>query len=108
MTTSDPIVEFFLFKRFISSEVLIIFYFLGSIVLPLFALKVAFYMMKRFHIFGQAYESFSKNIWQKLTFRQKVYFSSAFLAMFLFFEILWRMMFEFLIAYMQIRDALVG
>ena len=100
--------DFFLFRKFISEDMLIIFYFLGSIILPLFAWKIVLLVIKKFKIFGSLYDSFSENIWKKLSLKQKIYFISCFLFVFLFCEIVWRMMFEFLIAYMQIRDVLVS
>ncbi|HIP51741.1 MAG TPA: DUF4282 domain-containing protein [Campylobacterales bacterium] len=42
-----------------------------------------------------------------MTLKYKVLFVVLLVMMFLFMQILWRMMFEFLIAYMQIREALV-
>ncbi len=99
--------DFFLFRKFISQDVLIIFYFFGAVVLPFFIWKFYLLIVKKVKIFNSFKDSFSKNIWEKLSIQQKIYFITFFTVMFLFCELIWRMMFEFLIAYMQIRDALV-
>jgi len=47
-------------------------------------------------------------LWNTLSNKQKVKLVLAFLVAFLFMELFWRMLFEFLIAYMQMCDALLA
>ena len=47
-------------------------------------------------------------IWQSLNKKQQIKLVTLFIFCFLFMELFWRMLFEFLIAYMQIRDALLS
>ena len=85
------------FKTFISPYMLYIFYYMGAVLVPLVMLKYSYkiYAFLKIDI---------KRIIPK-EYKFKVY--SVSILMFIFLEILWRMMFEFLIAYLQIRDALV-
>jgi len=45
--------------------------------------------------------------WQALTGKQQFTVMTIFVVSFFFMELFWQMLFEFLIAYTQIRDALV-
>lgn len=76
---------------------LYIFYYMGAVLVPLIMLKYSY----------KLYTFLEINIKEILPkeHKFKVYFIS--ILVFIFLEILWRMMFEFLIAYLQIRDALV-
>ncbi|MEA3371439.1 MAG: DUF4282 domain-containing protein [Campylobacterota bacterium] len=85
------------FKTFISPYMLYIFYYVGAVLVPLVMLKYSY------KIYAFLKIDIKKIIPQE--YRLKVYAVS--ILIFLFLEILWRMMFEFLIAYLQIRDALV-
>ena len=85
------------FKTFISPYMLYIFYYMGAVLVPLVMLKYSY------KIYAFLKIDISKIIPNE--YKLKVYSIS--ILMFIFLEILWRMMFEFLIAYLQIRDALV-
>ena len=85
------------FKTFISPYMLYIFYYMGAVLVPLVMLKYSYKIYAFLEI------DISKIMPNEYKF--KVYSIS--ILMFIFLEILWRMMFEFLIAYLQIRDALV-
>ncbi len=110
--------DFLTFKTFISINVLIIFYYLGSIIFPF----VFWHLLKRFVIHFKAFffqyagEAFTEQVentvkdivWNTLKPAQRKKVIAVFVVLFIFFELFWRMLFEFLIAYMQIRDALVS
>ena len=85
------------FKTFISPYMLYIFYYMGAVLVPLLMLKYSYKIYAFLEI------DIKKIIPDEYKF--KVY--SVSILIFIFLEILWRMMFEFLIAYLQIRDALV-
>jgi len=88
--------DFLLFKKLISIETLIFFYYVGAIVFPFFM----FYM----------YKKNSKNFfWKKFiklnnetpyAEKSKLFFVISLL----FAELFWRLLFEFLISYIQVRD----
>ncbi|MET0049899.1 MAG: DUF4282 domain-containing protein [Candidatus Thiodiazotropha sp.] len=99
--------DFLTFKSFISTEVLIIFYYLGALILPVGMWLVFIWLIRKYELFNTAYENTKAFMWKSLNLRQKTTLVAFFLMSFLFFELFWRMLFEFLIAYMQMRDALL-
>ena len=99
--------DFLTFKSFISTEVLIIFYYLGALILPIGIWLMLTWLIQKYKLFNTAYESGKEIIWKSLNKKQKTKLVAFFIISFLFIEIFWRMFFEFLIAYMQIRDALL-
>jgi len=84
----QEIVDILTFKTLISKQMLFVFYYLGAILVPYFIYK------------------YTKYIYKPLREKTPKVFM-LFIALFIFMEILWRMMFEFLIAFLQIRDALI-
>lgn len=99
--------DFLTFKSFISTEVLIIFYYIGAIIVPVGTWVFLIRLMHKFRILNKIYENREEIIWKLLNVKQKTKFLSFFVSIFIFVELFWRMLFEFLIAYMQIRDALL-
>ncbi|MET0067081.1 MAG: DUF4282 domain-containing protein [Candidatus Thiodiazotropha sp.] len=99
--------EFLSFESFISTEVLIVFYYLGAIILPFGIWLLFAWIIRKYEIVNTAFESTKEVIWNSLKRKQKITFVALFGFAFLFMELFWRMLFEFLIAYMQIRDALL-
>jgi hypothetical protein len=99
--------DFLSFKTFISIEALIVFYYLGAVMLPIGLWLLMSRLMHKFDAFSEASESAKALIWSSLRSEQKIKVLILFLILFLFMELFWRMLFEFLIAYMQIRDVLV-
>lgn len=99
--------DFLTFKSFISTEVLIIFYYLGALILPIGIWLLLTWLIRKYKLFNTAYESGKEIIWKSLNRKQKTKLVAFFITLFLFMELFWRMLFEFLIAYMQMRDALL-
>ncbi|APW66031.1 MULTISPECIES: DUF4282 domain-containing protein [Arcobacteraceae] len=99
--------DFLTFKTFISTEILIIFYYLGAIFLPFITWILLKWAIKRYKLINTSYENIKESLWKTLSKKQQLKFLSFFIILFIFMEIFWRMLFEFLIAYMQIRDALL-
>ncbi len=99
--------DYLTFKKFISSEVLIFFYYFFALIMPLF-----FWVIKNkifeIEFIRNIFPQIKKLTYDNLTFRQKLLFVFIFIFCFLMCEIFLRMFFEFLIAYIQIRDVLVG
>ncbi|HIO92264.1 MAG TPA: DUF4282 domain-containing protein [Leucothrix mucor] len=100
-------VDFLSFKSFISTEVLIIFYYMGAIILPVAAWFFMLWLVQKYKLIGGMYKSGKNAFWQALSSKQKMQLVMFFIVFLIIIELFWRMMFEFLIAYMQIRDALV-
>lgn len=99
--------DFFTFKSFISTEILIIFYYLGALILPIGTWILLIRLIHKYRILNKIYENGEEIIWKSLNTKQKTKFLAFFVSIFVFVELFWRMLFEFLIAYMQIRDALL-
>ena len=99
--------DFLTFERFISTEVLIAFYYIGAIILPVGAWYFVTWLIRKYEFVNVAYEKGKETLWMSLNQKQKGKLAIFFIAVFLFMELFWRMLFEFLIAYMQIRDALL-
>lgn len=99
--------DFLTFKSFISTEVLILFYYIGAIGLPIGLWFLVTWLINKYQFIKTSYENGQQLIWASLTPKQQKQIIAFFIFCLLFMELFWRMLFEFLIAYMQIRDALV-
>jgi len=99
--------DFLTFKTFISTDALIVFYYIGALVLPVGLWILLFWLLRKFKLMNAVFEQGKSMIWETLTGQQKIRLMTLFVVCFLFMELFWRMLFEFLIAYMQIRDALL-
>ncbi len=97
--------DFLTFKTFISPTVLTIMYSFGLFIMPIFTWFVISKVKKYLpsHIIDFKNQAFSQ---MRLQDKVKVILFA--LLMLLCMEICWRMMFEFLIAYMQMHDVLVN
>ena len=100
--------DFLTFKDFISIPVLIAFYYFGVIIFPFFMWIFSTWLMKKYKSIEDTHNKGKTLLWNALSTKQKIKLTAAFLVSFLFMELFWRMLFEFLIAYMQIRDALLA
>ena len=93
----QEITDFLSFKTFISSYMLFVFYYLGAVVVPMIA-----------YIFAKKIYKYPKEtIKNTLPLDYKIKIAVFSIILYIFMEILWRMMFEFLLAFLQMRDALV-
>jgi hypothetical protein len=99
--------DFLTFKSFISTEVLIICYYLGGLILPICVWLLLTWFIRKYKLVNTAYENGKEIIWASLNRKQQTKIVVFFVTLFLFAELFWRMLFEFLIAYMQMRDALL-
>ena len=100
--------DFLTFKSFISTEVLIIFYYIGALVLPVGIWALLKWLIGKYRFLNVTYENGKEIIWTSFNKKQQTKLVAFFIVSFLFMELFWRMLFEFLIAYMQIRDALLS
>lgn len=99
--------DFLTFKTFISTEALILFYYIGAVILPIGMWFLITWLLRKYEIIHIAHQQGKETFWKTLNQKQKRYLIIFFITSFLFLELFWRMLFEFLIAYMQIRDALL-
>ena len=99
--------DFLTFKTFLSIDALIIFYYVGAVFFPVAIWFLTVWLIRRYQLLGGAYKIGKEQIWHLLNKKQKIQLIVFLTLLFLFMELFWRMLFEFLIAYMQMRDALV-
>lgn len=99
--------DFLNFKFLISPYVLIVFYYIGAFGIPLGSWVFATWVKNRYWIVSDVYESGKSAALLMTRKRYRVWFSISLVLIFILLEIMWRMIFEFLIAYLQIRDALL-
>ena len=99
--------DFLTFKSFISIKALIIFYYIGALILPVGIWFLIDWIIQKYDFFDVVYKKGKELIWKSLDKKQQTKLVILFIFFFLFMELFWRMLFEFLIAYMQIRDALL-
>lgn len=94
----QELLNFLTFKSFISNYMLFIFYYVGAILVP----YIGFIYAKKLY-------DYPKETLDAIVPREyKIKILLISMGIFIFLEILWRMMFEFLLAFLQIRDALVA
>ncbi len=108
--SSDFLADFLSFRLLISPAVLLVFYYLGAVAVPL---AIYYYFQKASKAVDQtplsAHKGYLKETLQQSATVQKykgriITFS---VIAFIFLELLWRMLFEFLIAYYQMHNALI-
>lgn len=100
--------DFLSFKYFISIPALIGFYYMGAVIMPVFLWVASIWLVKKYQFIGTLHKKSKEAFLNFLNTKQKILFITLFLTAFLFMQLFWRMLFEFLIAYIQIRDALVS
>jgi hypothetical protein len=103
----ETFVQFLTFKRFISLEVLMAFYYLGAIVLPLMAWGFSLWILAKYQNAATVYQHAKAQLWRTLPWRTQAGLVLGFLVALAFMQLFWRMLFEFLIAYLQIRDSVM-
>jgi len=108
------IIDFLSFKIFISPYVLIICYFIGAFIIPIASFFFVKWLQRKYQpILAPVLNavSFTKDILSELKpfikLKHRILFISVLVFLFISLEIMWRMLFEFLIAYLQMRDALI-
>jgi hypothetical protein len=107
----QSLVDFLSFKTFISPSILLGCYYFGALGFPfVFALFVVWARWKYKAQDMPAQETIAGKsfLWQWVTLPNKALVMALFVLMWLCMEIMWRMMFEFMLAYFQMRDALLG
>lgn len=100
--------DFLTFQTMISQHALLVFYYMGAVVMPVAAWLTALFVLRRIRS-AYAIDGLGKGLLTAtMPRRWRLLALMLFIAAFLFMELMWRMMFEYLIAFMQMRDALVN
>ena len=89
--------DFLTFKTFISINVLIMFYYLGAVVLPFGIWYLSRWLSGKYQMVDEFQQQIIKKgkylFWNKLNQQQKLKLLAIFIILFLFMEIFWRMLF---------------
>ena len=98
-------IDFLTFKTFITPSLLIVIYYFGAIVIPVLSWYFSRWIMKKY--FREAAKKINETIQTHTTTQQRIVIYLLFILCLLCMEIGWRVMFEFLIAYFDMHDALM-
>ena len=91
MTRNNTFLDFLTFERFITQDILIVFYYMGVFFLPI----LLWYYRKNIKILYNAYTAKNKGLHLTLA-----------LLLFLFMQMIWRMIFEAMIGYFDMHNYL--
>lgn len=94
--------DFLTFQTFITPTLLIIMYYIGALIIPLLSWYFVRWIKKVY-----LSEKVKTSVVIHTTAKQRLIIFSIFFICFLCMEILWRVMFEFFIAYFDMHDALM-
>lgn len=124
--------KFFTFDTFISENALTIFYAIGVFLIPIVMWIVLFWVLKRYKFLERLSKNSVKAIsvmvivwlikkikifdkylerkitWKNFSWVQKIKVVGLFLVLVFFAELFYRILFEYLIAFMQMHEALTG
>ncbi len=97
--------DFLTFQTFITPTLLILMYYMGAILIPI----VSWYLARWIKIvyFAEISGKIKESVKTHISSKQRFIVYAIFIICFLCMEILWRMMFEFIIAYFDMHDALM-
>ena len=101
------VMDFLSFRYFISFPVLLACYYLGVVGIPLMSWYVTLWVKRKHWIVSDPVERSSQQTLEHRKHGDKAAFMALLLFLFLSMEIIWRVIFEFLIAYLQMRSALM-
>lgn len=97
--------DFLSFKTFITPTLLILVYYIGAVLIPLLSWYLARWIKRSY--FSELSVQIKESVQTHTTSKQRFIVLLAFLIAFLCMEIFWRVIFEFLIAYFNMHDALM-
>jgi len=100
--------DFLTFKQFISIEALIVFYYLGALTAPFWLYFLLPRLIHKYDLVHTVYQQGKESLWKMVPREERLKLLALSLFAFLLLELFWRMLFEFLIGYMQMHDALVA
>lgn len=97
--------DFLTFQTFITPTLLIFMYYIGALLIPLVSWYIARWIQKTY--FTKIIKRLKEEVEAKTTDKQRLMVYAVFIVCLLCMEILWRVMFEFFIAYFDMHDALM-
>ena len=104
----QTLIDFLNFQTFISPFLLKAMYAMGALGIPVFSLLLSFWIRRKFDFVGDAIEAGKEVIKAVSKPQSRILLIVIFILFFISMEIMWRMMFEFMVAYFQMHHALVA
>lgn len=103
--------SFLTFETLISIQTLMAFYYFGALLMPVllvwFLLWLKSWLVRKVPAVESGLQTGRQFIKAQTTWQSRFKWGLLFVVAFLFTELFWRLLFEFLIAFMQMRDVLV-
>ncbi len=103
----NAIIDFLSFKLFITPSLLVVMYYLGAIIMPIMSWFFVKWLQQKHPYFYVATEVSKQQYVNHVETKHRILLWAIALIFFVMLEIVWRMMFEFFIAYFQMHDALL-
>jgi hypothetical protein len=103
----DTLLDILTFRTFLAPYALPFFYYLGALGVPFAAWALLVWLRRRYGPLDQAIQTGGELARRYTRRRDRVLFLLLFVAAFLFMELMWRLLFEYLIAFLQMREALL-
>ena len=97
--------DFLTFRTFITPDILIFFYYVGAVVIPIVMLQSRKYLVEKVPLFQTA-KNMSQTFLNTLNTKEKTVVIISFIIMFLVMEMMWRMVFEAMIGYFHMHEYL--
>ena len=97
--------NFLTFNTFITQNVLIVFYYLGALLMPILLYLYRGVLLERVSLLKSVSDRL-RDFYGKFGLREKILFWLVFLTLFLCMELCWRMIFEAMIGYFDMHDYL--
>ena len=99
------VTKFLTFEQFITQDVLIFFYYVGAVVMPVVLYVFRGYLAAHIGLF-QSINVILKRFYYSFSSNEKVVFWMIFVTLFLCMELCWRMVFEAMIGYFDMHNDL--
>jgi len=97
--------DFLNFNTFIAQDVLIFFYYVGAVIMPVILWLSRDYLLKKVSLFNFI-NTFLKEFFESLSLKNKTITIIGFVMMFVCLELCWRMIFEAMIGYFDMHNYL--
>ncbi len=104
----ETVLDFILFKRFIGLYALIPFYYIGAVGIPFLCWFTLLRVRQKYPLVYDIERQIDDIVYKRVIDKRiRLAFILIFIGIFVLMEIMWRMLFEYLIAFLQIRDTLL-
>lgn len=103
----NAVINFLSFKIFITPSLLIYFYFFGAVLIPFMGWVSILKLKKKYTLFAQGIKQSLAPLMHPSQLKHRLIIYTTLVFIFVILELIWRAMFEFLIAYFQMHDALI-